>query len=168
MELNLQKEQFSVAYVWAVAATAGFGTSIPPKVMDNDSVDLTIAAHGRNGTVRSPRLDIQLKCTANAELKEEESFPFPLPIKNYNDLRGDDFMVPRLLVVVRVPDDLSLWTEATEDQLLLRHCGYWVSLRDAPLIENTTNKTVTIPRKQMFTVEGLKDLMTRIGEGEMP
>ncbi|MEO5362949.1 MAG: DUF4365 domain-containing protein [Magnetococcus sp. DMHC-8] len=167
MELNRRKEQFSAAYVRAVAATAGYGVHRPDP--DDDSVDLTIAARGGHGTIRSPRLDIQLKCTANAEFNAEQtSFTFPLPIKNYDDLRGDDVMVPRLLVVVRVPNELSQWTEVTEDRLLLRHCGYWVSLRGAASTTNTTSQTILIPREQMFTVDGLKNLMTRIGQGDAP
>ena len=166
MDLNLQKEKFSEAYVRAVAAVAGFGVNRPE--VDDDSVDLTIAARGGNGTVRSPRLDIQLKCTANAMPKGEETFSFPLKLKNYDDLRGEQVMVPRVLVVVRVPGDLARWAEAAEEQLLLRHCGYWISLRGDPSTGNATNKTVTVPRNQMFTVDGLKALMARIGTGKAP
>ncbi|MEO5328119.1 MAG: DUF4365 domain-containing protein [Magnetococcus sp. THC-1_WYH] len=166
MDLNLQKEKFSEAYVRAVAAVAGFGVSRPE--VDDDSVDLTIAARGGNGTVRSPRLDIQLKCTANATIHGDEAFSFPLKIKNYDDLRDEHVMVPRVLVVMRVPDDLADWFETTEDQLLLRHCGYWVSLRGEPTMDNTTNKTVTIPRNQLLTVDNLRSLMNRIGTGGTP
>ncbi|MBF0614325.1 MAG: DUF4365 domain-containing protein [Magnetococcales bacterium] len=166
MDLNLQKEKFSEAYVRAVAAVAGFGVSRPE--VDDDSVDLTIAARGGKGTVRSPRLDIQLKCTANAAIDEGKTFSFPLKIKNYDDLRDEQVMVPRVLVVVRVPDDVAEWSEVAEDQLLLRHCGYWVSLRGASAVNNTTNKTVDIPRSQIFTVDHLKSIMNRIGTGGMP
>ncbi|MBF0628148.1 MAG: DUF4365 domain-containing protein [Magnetococcales bacterium] len=166
MDLNLQKEKFSEAYVRAVAAVAGFGVSRPE--VDDDSVDLTIAARGGNGSVRSPRLDIQLKCTANAPINGDEAFSFPLKIKNYDDLRDEQVMVPRVLVVVRVPDDLAHWAEATEEQLLLRYCGYWISLRGEPATDNFTNKTVAVPRHQMFTVDALKALMTRIGIGGTP
>lgn len=166
MDPSLQKEKFSEAYVRAIAAVAGFGVSRPD--VDDDSVDLTIAARGGNGTVRSPRLDIQLKCTTNATINGDDSFSFPLKLKNYDDLRDEQVMVPRVLVVVRVPNDLAHWAESTEEQLLLRHCGYWISLSGAPATNNATNKTVTVLRNQMFTVDGLKALMNRIGTGGTP
>lgn len=166
MNLNLQKEKFSEAYVRAVAAVAGYGVSRPE--VDDDSVDLTIAARGGNGTVRSPRLDVQLKCTASAAINGDEAFSFRLKLKNYDDLRDEQVLVPRVLVVVRVPDDLAHWVEASEEQLQLRHGGYWISLRGEPATDNATNKTVNIPRSQMFTVDGLKALMTRIGTRDAP
>jgi hypothetical protein len=77
-------------------------------------------------------------------------------------------MVPRILVVVRIPDKLADWSEASEDHLLLRHCGYWLSLRGAPDIDNTESKTVHLSRSQLFTVKNLHSLMNRIATGEMP
>ena len=61
MDLNQQKEQFSRAYVQAVAAAAGFATYIPD--VDDDSIDMGIAAGGKESR-RRPRLELQLKCTA--------------------------------------------------------------------------------------------------------
>ncbi|MEO5365717.1 MAG: DUF4365 domain-containing protein [Magnetococcus sp. WYHC-3] len=95
-------------------------------------------------------------------------FSFPLKLKNYDDLRDARVMVPRVLVVVRVPRDLAQWAEASEEQLLLRHCGYWVSLRGEPTTDNATSMTVSVPRNQIFTVDALKVLMTRIGAGGTP
>ncbi len=62
--LNQMKEQFSHAYVKAVAAVAGFAWYKPS--VDDDSIDLGLAQRGGGGTTRSPRLEIQLKCHAMA------------------------------------------------------------------------------------------------------
>src|SRR5581483_7510794 len=62
MDLSQKKQEFSNAYVKAVAAVCGYATHQPS--VDDDSVDLGIAARGGGGTVRSPKLDLQLKCTA--------------------------------------------------------------------------------------------------------
>ncbi|MBF0158677.1 MAG: DUF4365 domain-containing protein [Magnetococcales bacterium] len=167
MTPNIQQEKFSEAYVRAIAAVAGFSASTPG--VDDDSIDMTIATRSNSGSVCSPRLDIQLKSASDIQLKADRpSFSFRIPIKNYDDLRNPRVMIPRLLVVVRVPRDQAHWTESTEEQLIMRHCGYWVSLRNAPDIPNTDNRTVTIPRHQLFTVDSLKDLMDRIGQREMP
>ena len=47
MHPDMQKEQFSQAYVQAVAACAGFGWSKPS--VDDDSIDLCLHATGAAG-----------------------------------------------------------------------------------------------------------------------
>ncbi len=105
MDVNQQKEQFSRAYVRAVVATAGY-TLAQPEV-DEDSIDLTVYARGGNGPIRSPKLDMQLKCTDDE--RRQDPIPFRLKRKNYVDLQGDDFTTSRILVVVFVPPDVASW-----------------------------------------------------------
>ena len=165
MDLNAQKEQFSRAYVLAVAAVAGYAWYQPS--VDDDSVDLGIARRGGAGTVRSPRLELQLKCHA-APTPGEPTFGFPLKLKNYDDLRDDRVQVSRILVVVLVPDAPEDWLDHSEAQLALRRCGYWISLRGLPATDNENSVTVTIPRAQPFHVDALRSMMERIGEGGLP
>jgi hypothetical protein len=165
VDLNQQKEQLNHAYVRAVAATAGY-TCYKPEV-DFDSVDLGIAATGGNGTTRSPRLEMQLKATASTS-PTAASIPFVLKLKNYDDLRGTNFMVPRILVVLLVPDDVTDWLMHSEKELAMRRCGYWLSLRGMPDTPNTTAVTVHVPRSQQFTVPDLAAIMARVGSGQLP
>jgi len=165
MDLAQQKQEFSKAYVKAVAAAAGYATQ--ELSVDDDSVDLGLAARGGGGTVRSPRLDLQLKCTAR-HLLGEQTLAYPLPLKNYNELRPVDFLVPRILVVVVVPDDLALWIKHSEHELLLRHCGYWFSLRGMAPTDNVTTVTVNVPRTQVFDVGAVSAIMQRISNEELP
>jgi hypothetical protein len=165
MELSQQKQEFSKAYVKAVAAACGYATK--DVSVDDDSVDLSLAARGGNGTIRSPQLDMQLKCTAR-DILSEGTVDFPLPIKNYDDLRPENVMVPRVLVVMAVPDNVGDWIHHSETELLLRHCGYWFSLRGKPLTENTNSVTVNIPRTQVFDVAGLTAIMNRLAAGGLP
>lgn len=164
MDLSLQKEQFSRAYVRAVAAAAAFAAE-EPKV-DDDSVDMQVCARGGEGTTRSPRLEIQVKCTSG-DILGDEHLTFFLKKKNYDDLRATT-LVPRCLVVVVVPEDVNLWLAHSEAELLVRHCGYWSALRGLPPTDNTSGMTVKIPRANLFDVEQLKAIMTRIGSGGMP
>jgi hypothetical protein len=89
-----------------------------------------------------------------------------LSIKNYNDLRLTDLMVPRILVVVLVPPDIEDWLVHTEHEMLIRRCGYWVSLLGQPPTDNETRITVDIPRTNMFTPETLTAMMQQIHNGE--
>jgi hypothetical protein len=165
VDINQRKEQFSNAYVRAVASVAGF-TLAKPEV-DDDSIDLIIAQRGGGGTVRSPRLEVQLKCTGR-NILNAGSLHFPLEIKNYDDLRAVDVLVPRILVVLCVPDNLTDWIDHTEQQMLIRHCAYWLSLRGRDTVPNLTNVTVNIPQTNLFNPSGLSGIMTRIGTGGQP
>jgi len=71
----------------AVASVAGYGVHRPEP--DDDSVDLVVRrARGALGSYRSPRLDVQVKCTAR-DCMTEEAVRYPLKTKNYDDLRGE-------------------------------------------------------------------------------
>lgn len=164
MELNQQKELFSQAYVRAVAAVAGF--SVDRLQLDFDSIDLHIVARGGGGTVFSPELNLQLKCTSR-DVLDRQFLRYPLRIKNYNDLRINS-QVPRILVVVLVPDNVEDWLQQSESEMCIRNCAYWVSLRGQPERQNTTNITVELPRSNQFTVEALKSIMQRLSQGGLP
>ena len=162
MDFNKQKEQFSIAYVRAVIATARFNIYKPE--VDDDSIDLGIAASGSLELPVRPRLELQLKCTADEGALREGIIQFRLKVKNYNDLRLDA-LVPRALVVVLVPSRVDDWLTQSEEQLVMRKCGYWLSLLGEPEVENTETITVQVPRTQQFTPAALQGIMTRINNG---
>lgn len=94
---------------------------------------------------------------------------FTLKRKNYDDLRGDDVLAPRLLIVVCVPDDVNRWLDQNEKRMILQRCGYFLSLRDSPpLPPSQASVTVQIPRRQQFTVDELRRIMEMIGKGQRP
>ena len=165
MTENEQKQQLSVAYVHAVAARAGFATQLIH--VDNDSVDLQLAAQGminERSIRRSPKIDVQLKATSQNLLKAGH-LSFALPIKNYNDLR-EASTVPRLLVVLYLPSDNARWLEQSEEEMISRHCAYWTSLLGEPPTDNQNTVTVRLPRAQQFTVPDLRSLMEKVSKEE--
>jgi hypothetical protein len=167
MHVTNQKAEFSIAFIHAVASVAGC-TFIGPPDVDDDSVDLELGATRRLGsTRRAPRLSIQAKCTETDD-GTGVNLSFPLPMKNYDDLRDQDLHVPRILVVLCVPPDLSAWLQETPEHTAMRRVAYWSSLRGAPAVVNETKKTVHLLRTQRFTVAALKEMMTRIGDGGCP
>lgn len=143
-----------------MAARAGYACDRPS--VDDDSVDVVIGARGwvhDQARVTSPRIEVQLKATAQ-DILNEEALVFPLPVKNYDDLRSPT-AVPRLLFVLRLPLAITAWLTSDEEQMLLRHAAYWLSLADKPETSNTHSVTVHLPRQQLLTVESLKRLMER-------
>jgi hypothetical protein len=164
MDLNHQQEQFSRAYVRAVATIAGVCLYEPE--VDHDSIDLGFAARGGGGTLRSPRLEAQLKCTLS-DVRRDEQVRYPLKLKNYDDLRLRCH-VPRILIVVVVPRDVGDWFAQDEEAMVLRRCGYWRSLLGEPAVENEAKITVALPRRNVFSPAALQGMMARVSEGLLP
>lgn len=159
MYLNFQKEQFSRAYVEAIAASAGCNTMKPD--VDDDSIDLCLKSK-INGSVSSrPQLDLQLKATKDLE-DDGNCFKYTAKVKNYNDLRLTNLLVPRILVVVLVPENVDDWLVQSEEQLVMKKCGYWVSLYGQGETRNETTINIKIPKVNIFSVSVLTEFMQNI------
>lgn len=165
MDNNECKQQFSFAYIRAIASAAGYVVSEP--AVDEDSIDLTISGKGGKGKICSPKLDLQVKCTSR-DLTHSDYLRFPLKKKNYDDLREPRVLVPRILVVVLVPQNINHWLRQSEKELRVHHCAYWYSLRQCPDIINKTSATLSIPRSQVFSRKNLRKLMVTIEAGGTP
>ena len=156
-----QKEGVSLAYVRALAARAGFSTSVPEP--DRDSVDLRIMAH----RLRRPALDLQLKARNDLPHGRSGLLPFRLSVKNYGDLCVET-QTPRLLVLLELPKDESRWMTVTHEELILRRRAYWLSLQlghQGPTDQQTV--TVYVPEANVFNVEALRKLMEQSRRGEI-
>lgn len=153
MDLNTQKSRFSLAHIEAVAARAGF--QVEEVVVDRDSVDGTLKADFG----RRPRIEFQAKATAR-DVVRGSYIHFPLPVKNYDDLRLEAIN-PRILIVVVLPSEIENWVNQTDEELCLRHCSYWLSLRGEPATSNQNTVTVHLPMGNVFNGAHLADLMQR-------
>lgn len=165
MQKGMAKEVFNVAYVMAIAAQAGLNTSEPR--VDDDSVDLTIIGRGFAGRFRNPSIDLQLKCTER-DLIRGNCIKFPLSIKNYNDLRGDNVVNPKYLVVLLVPSDQQEWMLHHAGHTSLHNLCYWVSIKDHPDTANEDTVTVDVPLDQRLTTAGLRQLMVEASNRVAP
>ena len=156
---NISKERFSLAYIRAVAAHAGFYTDEPQ--VDRSSIDGVLRADFGRG----PRIEFQAKATSQ-DIHREDHLAFSLPIGNYRDL-SQEAMVPRILIVVLMPQERAQWLHQTSRELCMRHCAYWLSMSGQPPVPNTTSVTVRIPVANIFGSEQLSDLMENVERGEL-
>ena len=157
MDLNTRKERFSLAYVNAVAPYADCEV-LEPQV-DRGSVDGYLVGPARSRDL----IRFQAKATEQ-DVMRDDRLHFPLSKRDYDNLRTALF--PFVLIVVLVPDDETRWLTQTEDELCLRHCGYWMSLAGRPEVSNTNSVTVHIPTANVFGSSGLTDLMDKVARGE--
>lgn len=156
-----RKEALSRVYVKALAARAGYATSVPEP--DRDSVDLRIQTGGPG----RPALDLQLKATANLAEPQGGLLRYRLSIKNYRDL-SDETQTPRLLVVLELPNDESSWMTVTSEELVIRRRAYWLSLQqNHEEVVNQSTITVRIPERNVLDVQTLRDLMEQSRKGEI-
>jgi hypothetical protein len=97
---------------------------------------------------------------------DESGLSHRLNRKNYDDLRTTDVLVPRLLMVVVVPNEIGGWLSQSDDGAMIKYCTYWTSLRGLP---NTTQETISvlIPQVNRVTPEGLNELMQKIALGDV-
>lgn len=113
-------------------------------------------------------MELQLKCTGRDD-RDGGPLAFELKRKNYDDLIPANFGVPRILVVVFIPEGDTGWLSQTHEELVMRHSGYWVSLRGLDeLPPEQTTKTVHIPKNQVFAVDQLQAMMDRCAQGDLP
>lgn len=164
---NQRQEALSRAYVQAVAAHCGLMCSLREP---DYGVDLTLhyiryrdGRYGESGF----RLDVQLKSTTRSGVTDTEIL-YDLEVKTYDDFRDPAVGVRRILVLMVIPEDESRWTSHSEEQLSIRDCAYWLSLRGWPPTTNKRTVRVAIPRANVFSVEGVTGLMDRIREGGEP
>jgi Domain of unknown function (DUF4365) len=143
------KEELSHAYIHTIATKVGY--SYERKQIDRDIIDASICARGSldvSSVIHSPQLDFQLKATMQEFCGDD--FPFELLIKNFNDLLKPT-MVPRLLVVLVLPQCDENWVRWKTEELHLKGCAYWLSLTDQKESANASTKTVRI-NKKMFLI----------------
>jgi len=158
-----KKEQFSIAFIQAIATYAG--CNIGRYAVDNDSIDIMLSKKDIYGRLLdSADLNIQLKCT-ELDFSDDGNIHFNLPIKNYIDLRKRSAS-PRILVVLNIPKNIDCWLMQTNNLLILRRCAYWISLRDLNDSNNINSVTVLIPKINMFTPDTLCNIMEKIADGE--
>ncbi|TGM62987.1 DUF4365 domain-containing protein [Leptospira meyeri] len=163
MFTNSKKELFSIAFIQSLTAPLGFNPSTPK--IDNDSVDIEFTANDiPGGIIRDPSLRFQLKCTKKIP-SVDDYLHFALPIKNYKDLRGSDFLCPRYLIVITTPENANDWINATDSNLILKYCGYYYSLKDEPESDNKDSVTLRIPKTNLLTPEILFEMMLLASKG---
>lgn len=75
-------------------------------------------------------------------------------------------MVPRLLVVLVLPEISGDWVSQGHKRLTIRYAAYYLSLCGMPERKDVKYKvTVAIPRKNLLSVNNLRRLMAQASRG---
>lgn len=164
MRSSDQKEEFSYAYVHAVAACAGCAVDRPKKE-GQDKLDVLVRSERSLGPIHQPRIELQLKCSERITVKRGR-FAFEIDADLYQELRKLERNLPLFLVIMHVPSSIPDWMEYRKNHAHIRHCAYLVNLRGAPATTNTRSVTIHVRAKDLFNAESLTNLMVRAAHGE--
>ena len=152
--------KFGQDYIRVLASAAGL--LVCEWDLDRDGIDLGFRLPDGVGRQASPTIEAQIKSwSAPAGSRGELNFR-GLDEVQFNRLAGDDYAVPRYLFLVHVPADPGAYVDFTSDGALLRHLGYYLSLRSEPRIAAPSTKrrrTVRVPIGNVLTVRALLDLV---------
>ncbi len=153
-----------MAYLRAVVAKVGMTYDLPMRDFGIDGTISRIARKQGRLVPSGVRLDVQLKSSINAAI-EDDYVTYELEIRAYEVLRDDAAEIPRILVLLILPKDEREWIEQDEEGLIMRKCAYWISLRGQPETANYRSITIRIPRRNLFSIENLRDIMDTINRG---
>lgn len=165
LEVKDRQDLYSMAYVRAVVAAAGF--NFGKTELDRNKDDLSIEHRVVDEFVPIyPRLIVQVKCTyAHAINRKSNSIHYPVDISTYDNLRKSN-IEPRILVLVHVPrPDLATpqpWIEYSDQHTIFRYRAYWVSLMGKDEVPNSDNVTIPIPTNNAFDVDAVRHLMNQM------
>ena len=139
---------------------------------DNNGIDAILTSWGpfnNGGYLTEVDIKVQLKATIAVPADDGVSLSYFLSgVNRYNDLRTATVNAARILVVLFLPPNAQEWLNHSADELALRKCAYWQSLRAAPATTNGSGATVFLPRTQVFNPQALTDLAARLSRLDFP
>ncbi|WP_338770980.1 DUF4365 domain-containing protein [Nocardia vulneris] len=155
-------EKLQDAYLGAIAAAAGCELSKPDP---DPSLDWTIGLRSKSHTaVRTPKIDVALKCTYQTDVAENGEFSFQLKNSHLEVLSEVLLLYPRLLVVMLTPREVDDWVFSTHHGMTVRNSMFWVNLKGVkPSGDKKT--TVKVPYKQRFDAPELCRILRALGSG---
>jgi hypothetical protein len=168
---NIESE-LSYAYLHAVASRVGAACQSGTRHHDNSGIDAQLTSWGPfspGARLKEVDLRVQLKATIERPSVADGYISYFLSgVERYNDLRSATLAIPRILVVLFLAENEQDWLAHTPDELLMRRCAYWVSLRNAPTTTNSSGTTVYIPEHQHFSPDGLRTLLDQLAHRNIP
>ena len=168
---NVESE-LSYAYLHAVASHAGVSCEVAGRHEDNNGTDARLTSWGPfkpAGYLTEVTIKVQLKATVAVPVDDGANLSYFLKgINQYDDLRCETISSARILVVLFLPNNSSDWLDHSMEQLSLRRCAYWQSLRGAPKSSNGSGATIKLPKTQVFNVASLQDLASRLSRSDFP
>lgn len=167
------ESELSYAYLHAVVSKVGIGCEIATRHEDNRGIDvkLTCWEQFQDSYKEEIDLKVQLKATIKEPSQTDTHFSYFFHFHNgsskpYDLLCEETKHINRLLIVLFLPTNAEEWLNVHPEQLILKKCAYWVSLRGAEMSSNKSGQTVYLPKEQLLTPENLRDVFVKLAKNE--
>ncbi len=163
---TITNQQFSFAYIKAIASVARVKFEV--QTFDKNGDDVVLKGDGYDGKkYPNPAVAVQVKCSKNI-VESNGSIIYDLEVDDYNQLTaGFIHMNPAILVIVHVPEDIDEWVNVIpHEKTELKYCAYWTSLRGKKQSVNTNTERVFIDKSNVFNINSLKFILSKISKGE--
>lgn len=160
LEKRNHQGKFAEDYVRTMASAAGL--IVYKDDLDYDGIDLGFRYPGRGARMASPAIEVQVKSWSVPVERGPDLEYSGLTETQYNKLVSGPFMVPRLLFVVLVPQDVDRYTRMDTDGVTFsRLCYYRGFEGEEPIAEpDHDRKTkVKVPLGNVLTVRALRELV---------
>jgi Domain of unknown function (DUF4365) len=159
LDAKQHQGKFGEDYVRVLASAAGL--VVFKEDIDVNGVDLGFRATGRYGRVFSPMIEAQVKTWSKPTGSAGRLHYRGLDEWQFNQLAGSDFSVPRYLFLICVPARSADYAASRPEGMLLRHLGYYVSLRaeqQIPEPDRRRIRPVVVPMANVLTTQALRRL----------
>ncbi|PKM65351.1 MAG: hypothetical protein CVU95_15560 [Firmicutes bacterium HGW-Firmicutes-2] len=161
------KEGLSRAYALAIGHNAGMNCSLGFEFdykLDGCYREVETLPDGTRSD-SGFQIDFQLKASKNVEVRDRE-IVYDLDVRNYNHLSKTKVGIPRILILLKLPENPEEWLHVCEENTILRNCAWWCDLKGMANSNNSETRRIYIPRKQILTPDTLIQLMNRVSEGD--
>jgi len=168
MPENNIKENLSKTYIRAICSKAGYGIASDEQDYGSDMTAKDVLRRESGRFVYSGfNLDIQIKSTCNCR-EDKKNIIYDVRNKNYNDLVStDNNATQKILIVFIMPKNPEDWLNQDTESLVLKKCAYWIYLGGKQQVQDNESTTaVKIPKENVFSVEALNNIMSKIKSGE--
>jgi hypothetical protein len=164
--ITLRQEEFSYAYIRAMASVVGYEAGPKSRIMDCAGIDVSIEVPNTIENCLSPSINLQVKCTYKNCIKDG-NIHFPITKRAYKRLSHKGSYKKQILVIVMTPKDLSRWIshgrKLDRISTILGASAYWISLEGWPEIDEAKkSKTISIPVSNRLTSETIKLWMAEV------
>lgn len=173
-DYNIIRSELSFAYLKTIIAHLG-GSCIPPgPVLDAMGIDAVTQLQGNwsDEPYADKTIDIyfQLKSTSNNYTQPQENIGYSIDKDRYNkyiDRSNERRFFLLLLMVLPPEDEYEQWLQITPEQLVLKKCMYWKSLRGASKIAESSKTVHFHKNDNLFTTDTLRNIiLPRFAEGK--
>jgi hypothetical protein len=174
MNIETRMEEFSYAYIHALASQEGYTFAIEPKGMDYIGIDISIQDPKGILQLPSPRFSAQVKSTRRSKInpqKKSGKTYYGLKKKNYDTLIRSCPSNTILLFLLIIPDDPSQWIvpHGTKTDAVVANCELlWFCLQGDPPSakpDKDSKENICLSRGTSLLPGGLSSIMQKIKNG---